>query len=51
VTQLLSVDGFTPDPDFTPGRGSFHREGETDSHDLQLQAGACYSILTVAATA
>lgn len=47
VTQLLSVEGYTPDPDYSPGRGSLRREGQSRSHELNLEQGRCYSILAV----
>lgn len=47
MTQLLSVDQYTPDADFTPAQGTFRAEGETHTHDLQLAANRCYSVLVV----
>jgi hypothetical protein len=47
VTQLLSVEGFQPDADFTPERGTFRRESEEHTHPIALQAGRCYSVLVV----
>lgn len=47
VTQLLSVEGFQPDADFTPARGTFRREGEDHSHTVALRGGMCYSVLVV----
>ena len=47
VTQLLSVEGFQPDSDFTPERGSFRRENDEHTHTIALQGGRCYSVLVV----
>jgi len=47
VTQLLNVEGFEPDTDFTPERATFRREGEERSHDIPMRSGRCYSVLVV----
>ncbi|MBK8171789.1 MAG: hypothetical protein IPK60_15775 [Sandaracinaceae bacterium] len=47
MTQLLSADQYTPDADFTPAQGTFRAQGETHSHELQLAANRCYSVLVV----
>jgi hypothetical protein len=47
VTQLLNVEGFEPDTDFTPERATFRREGEERSHDIPMRGGRCYSVLVV----
>lgn len=45
VTALLSVEGFEPDPGFTPENGQLRREGATATHDVQLNRGQCYAIV------
>jgi hypothetical protein len=46
VTALLSVEGFEPDPGFTPQSGQLRREHARASHDVRL-SGQCYAIVVV----
>ncbi|MBO6935797.1 MAG: hypothetical protein JJ863_12505 [Deltaproteobacteria bacterium] len=47
VTSLLSVEGFEPDANFAPGRGSLARQGASSSHTLNLPANECFAVLVV----
>lgn len=47
VTALLSVEGFAPDANYALARGTLAREGASDTQQLQLSAGSCYSITVV----
>lgn len=47
VTSLLNVEGYEPDGDFAPGRGTLRREGASTHHDLDLPAGQCFAVLVV----
>jgi len=47
VTSLLGVEGYEPDPSAAPGQGNLRREGATARHNIQLEGGHCYAILTV----
>ena len=47
VTALLNVEGFTPDVNYSMQRGTLAREGASDTQQLQLSAGSCYSITVV----
>ncbi len=47
VTQLLSIDGYEPDPDFAPGDGRLRRQGAGANHTLELPANYCFAIVTV----
>lgn len=47
VTSLLSVEGFEPDANFAPGRGSLGRQGASSSHTLNLPANECFAVLVV----
>jgi hypothetical protein len=47
VTQLLNVEGFEPDTDFTPERANLRREGDERTHDIPMRGGRCYSVLAV----
>ncbi|MCB9595118.1 MAG: hypothetical protein H6719_20540 [Sandaracinaceae bacterium] len=47
VTALLGVEGYEPDPGFTPGRGTLRRQGASASHNVDLAAGQCYAIVAV----
>ena len=47
VTSLLSVEGYEPDPNFAPGKGTLRREGASANHNLQLPAGGCYAVVVV----
>lgn len=47
VTALLSVEGFVPDPGFTPQNGQLRRQGANASHSVELVGGQCYAIVVV----
>lgn len=47
VTALLSVEGYEPDPGFTPESGRLAREGATATHAVDLTAGECYAVVVV----
>ncbi len=47
VTSLLSVEGFEPDANFSPGKGSLASQGRSAQHSFKLPAGQCYSVLAV----
>lgn len=47
VTALLSVEGYAPDPGFTPGHGRLAREGATATENVELTAGQCYAVVVV----
>jgi hypothetical protein len=47
VTQLLSAEQFAPDANYSMERGTLRTEGATDTQQLQLNAGSCYSITVV----
>ncbi len=47
VTALLSVEGFAPDANYSMERGTLRSEGASDTQQLQLSAGSCYSITVV----
>ncbi len=47
VTALLSAEGFAPDANYAMARGTLRAEGTTDTQQLQLSAGSCYSITVV----
>ncbi|MBX3246448.1 MAG: hypothetical protein KF901_04625 [Myxococcales bacterium] len=47
VTQLLSIDGFEPDPNFEHGEGRLRRQGASANHSIDLPAGACYAVVAV----
>lgn len=47
VTALLSVEGYSPDPGFTPGAGQLRRQGATASHQVEFAAGECYAVVVV----
>lgn len=47
VTSLLSVEGYEPDIDATPGKGRLRRPLAQVEHDIELSHGSCYSILVV----
>ncbi|HHH27645.1 MAG TPA: hypothetical protein ENK57_04780 [Polyangiaceae bacterium] len=47
VTALLDVEGYEPDPGFTPGRGRLRRQGASASHQVELVQGQCYAIVAV----
>ena len=47
VTSLLSVEGYEPDANFSPGQGTIRREGGSASHTLELPGGRCYAVLVV----
>ncbi|HEY8535452.1 MAG TPA: hypothetical protein VIL25_03350, partial [Vicinamibacterales bacterium] len=45
VTALLNVEGFQPDPGFTPQNGTLRRQGATATHTVELTGGQCYAIV------
>lgn len=45
VTALLNVEGFEPDPGFTPQNGQLRRQGTSASHNVELTGGQCYAIV------
>lgn len=47
VTALLRVEGYEPDPGFTPGQGRLRRQGATGSHQVELYGGQCYAVVVV----
>ncbi|MBX3272729.1 MAG: hypothetical protein KF729_20880 [Sandaracinaceae bacterium] len=47
VTALLGVEGFEPDPGFTPGNGRLRRQGASAQHHVDLTAGQCYAVVAV----
>lgn len=47
VTSLLSVEGYEPDIDATPGKGRLRNAQAKVEHDIELSRGSCYSILVV----
>jgi hypothetical protein len=47
VTALLSVEGYSPDPAYTPQKGRLGTEGQSRRHSIELGGGECYSILVV----
>ncbi len=47
VTAMLAVEGFAPDANYSMERGTLRAEGASDSQQLQLTAGSCYSITVV----
>ncbi len=47
VTALLNVEGYAPDPNYSMERGTLRSEGATETEQLQLSAGSCYSITVV----
>jgi hypothetical protein len=47
VTALLDVEGFEPDPGFTPQNGRLRREGESATQQVALAAGQCYAVVVV----
>ncbi len=47
VTALLGVEGYEPDPGFTPGNGRLRRQGASASHNVDLTQGQCYAIVAV----
>jgi hypothetical protein len=47
VTSLLAVEGYEPDVDAAPGQGRLTQQGQERSHQINLSAGQCYSILGV----
>ncbi len=47
VTALLGVEGYDPDPGFTPGRGRLRREGASATHEVDLVQGQCYAVVAV----
>jgi hypothetical protein len=47
VTQLLSAETFAPDANYAMQRGTLRAEGASETQQLQLSAGSCYSITVV----
>jgi len=47
VTAMLNVEGFAPDANYAMARGTLRAEGASDTQQLQLNAGSCYSITVV----
>lgn len=47
VTSLLSVEGYEPDANFSPGQGTIRSQGGSASHTLELPGGRCYAVLAV----
>jgi hypothetical protein len=47
VTSLLNVEGYQPDPSYTPNKGTLSAEGKTQTHTVELKGDRCYSILVV----
>ncbi|MGE0787664.1 MAG: hypothetical protein AB7S26_18455 [Sandaracinaceae bacterium] len=47
VTALLHVEGYEPDPGFTPGSGRLAREGATATENVDLTGGQCYAVVVV----
>jgi hypothetical protein len=47
VTALLGVEGFQPDPGYSMDRGRLRRDGQSSTHQLELQGGQCYSVAVV----
>lgn len=47
VTALLGVEGYAPDPGFTPNRGRLRRQGASATHDIVLSTGQCYAFVAV----
>lgn len=45
VTALLNVEGFAPDPGFTPQNGQLRRQGASATHNVELTGGQCYAIV------
>ncbi len=45
VTALLNVEGFQPDPGFTPQNGQLRRQGASATHNVELMGGQCYAIV------
>ncbi|MCC6873939.1 MAG: hypothetical protein IT378_06455 [Sandaracinaceae bacterium] len=47
ATALLEARGYTPDPSFTPIKGSFRREGAQQEHRLAIDEGGCVIVVAV----
>ncbi|MCB9633882.1 MAG: hypothetical protein H6721_17320 [Sandaracinus sp.] len=47
VTQLLSIDGYEPDPSYAPGDGRLRRQGQGANHTLELPANYCFAVVAV----
>lgn len=47
VTALLGVEGYEPDPGYTPGDGELRRQGASAQHQVELTAGQCYAVVAV----
>jgi hypothetical protein len=44
---LLNVEGYEPDPNVDPGRGTLRRSSDNAHHDVTLTQGQCYAIVVV----
>jgi hypothetical protein len=47
MNALAEADGYQPDSNIMPGRGTLRREGQSRSHNIQLQSGKCYAVVAV----
>ncbi len=47
LTALLQVEGYEPDPGFTPGHGNLRTQGASSRHEVELTAGQCYAVVAV----
>lgn len=47
MMQLLSSEGYEPDLDYSPERGSLPRATTRGTHTLSLAADSCYAVLAV----
>lgn len=47
LNQLLSVEGYTPDPGYDLEQSRLRAEGASATHTLRLNGGQCYSIAVV----
>lgn len=47
LSQLLSVEGYSPDPGYDLEQGRLRSEGASATHTLRLNGGQCYSIAVV----
>lgn len=47
MTSLLQNEGYVPSPDYTPGKGTLAKEGDTATQSLELEGGQCYRVLVV----
>ena len=47
ATALLGVEGYNPDPGFTPENGRLRRRGAQQTHTVELTRGQCYAAIAV----